>query len=448
MFKKVLVANRGEIAVRIIRSLREMGIRSVAVYSEADRNSLHVKLADEAVCIGPAAAGHSYLNVPNVISAAEITGSEAIHPGYGFMSENADFAEICKKCKITFIGPTPEVIDGMGNKSKARETMQKAGVPVVPGSEGVLSGGPPQARQLAETMGYPVLLKASAGGGGKGMRVVRDADGLETAFNMAQLEAQAAFGNGDLYLEKYIETARHIEVQVLADHHGKAIHLGERECSIQRRHQKLIEETPSPALSDDDRRRLGTYAVKACEAVGYRNAGTIEFIMAGPGEFFFMEMNTRLQVEHPVTERVTGLDLVRLQLRIAAGEPLPLSQEDIEFRGHAMEFRINAEDPDNNFAPSPGTIHVFEPPLGPFVRVDTMAYTGCQVLPYYDSLFAKIIIWGSDRAETLARARRALKEFGVQGIKTTIPLHLKILENKKFIAGDFSTRFLEQEFSQ
>ena len=445
MFKKVLVANRGEIAVRILRSCRELGINSVAVYSEADRNSLHVKLADEAVCIGPAAATHSYLNVPNVVSAAEITGSDAIHPGYGFLAENADFAEICKKCNINFIGPTAEVIDTMGNKSKARETMQKAGVPVVPGSDGVLDG-PDQAKELAKDIGYPVLLKASAGGGGKGMRIVREEDELENAFNMAQMESQAAFGNGDMYMEKYIETARHIEVQVLGDHHGAAIHIGERECSVQRRHQKLIEESPSPALTDKDRKKLGEYAVRACKAVNYRNAGTVEFIMAGPSEFYFMEMNTRLQVEHPVTERITGFDLVAMQLRVAAGEPMPVKQKDVRFHGHAMEFRINAEDPDNDFAPSPGTLTLFEPPLGPFVRVDTMAYSSCQILPFYDSLFAKIIVWGQNRHDTLARSRRALKEFAVAGIKTTIPLHLKILENEKFISGDITTSFLDEEF--
>ena len=445
MFKKVLVANRGEIAVRIMRSCRELGIRSVAVYSEADRNSLHVKLADEAVCIGPPSATHSYLNVPNVVSAAEITGTDAIHPGYGFLAENADFAEICKKCNINFIGPTAEVIDTMGNKSKARETMQKAGVPVVPGSDGVLDG-PEEAKELADTIGYPVLLKASAGGGGKGMRIVREASEVESAYNMAQMEAQAAFSNGDMYMEKFIETARHIEVQVMGDHHGAAIHIGERECSVQRRHQKLIEESPSPALTDEDRKKLGEYAVKACKAVGYRNAGTVEFIMAGPSEFYFMEMNTRLQVEHPVTERITGLDLVRMQLLIAAGEKMPISQEEVKFHGHAMEFRINAEDPDNNFAPSPGKVTLFEPPLGPFIRVDTMASSGCEILPFYDSLFAKIIVWGRNRSDTLARSRRALKEFGVEGIKTTIPIHLKILEHEKFIAGDITTRFLEEEF--
>ena len=433
--------------MRILRTCRELGIKSVAVYSEADRKSLHVKLADEAVCIGPASASESYLNVPNVVSAAEITGCDAIHPGYGFLAENADFAEICKKCNFTFIGPRAEVIDMMGNKSKARETMKKAGVPVVPGSEGVLSGGPEQAHELAKEIGFPVLLKASAGGGGKGMRIVRNDEEMNSAFNMAQLEANAAFGTGDLYMEKYIERARHIEMQVFGDHHGNAIHMGERECSIQRRHQKLIEESPSPALSEEDRKLLGSYAVRACKAVGYRNAGTVEFIMASPGEFYFMEMNTRLQVEHPVTERITGFDLVRLQLSIASGEPLPISQQDVDYYGHAMEFRINAEDPEKDFAPSPGKVHIYEPPLGPFVRVDTMAFTGCEILPFYDSLIAKIIVWGRSRSDTLSRSRRALKEFGVEGIKTTIPLHLKIIENEKFIAGDISTQFLEEEFS-
>jgi len=446
MFKKLLIANRGEIAVRIIRSCRELGVSTVAVFSEADRGSLHVKLADEAVCVGPANAGKSYLNVPNVISAAQITSSEAIHPGYGFLAENADFAEICRGCSITFIGPQPEVIENMGNKAKARAIMAAAGVPVVPGSEGILAD-PAEAKEMAETMGYPVLLKASAGGGGKGMRIVREPDGLETAFNMAQLESQAAFANGDLYMEKYVEKARHIEVQVMADHHGSSIHLGERECSIQRRHQKLIEESPSPALTDDDRKLLGQYAIKAVDAVGYRNAGTVEFIMAGPGEFFFMEMNTRLQVEHPVTERITGCDLVRMQLLVAAGEKLSQTQNEIEFHGHAMEFRINAEDPDNDFAPSPGTITVFEPPLGPFVRVDTMATSGCQVLPFYDSLIAKIVVWGATRSETITRSRRCLQEFYIDGIKTTIPLHLKILDNSNFVAGNFDTQFLETEFA-
>lgn len=448
MFKKVLIANRGEIAVRIIRACREMDIRSVAVYSEADRNSMHVKLADEAVCIGPASAAKSYLNVPNVVSAAEITDCDAVHPGYGFLAENTDFADICKSVGLKFIGPESEVIESMGNKAKARDTMVKAGVPVVPGSDGILEGTLEESKALAKKIGYPVLLKASAGGGGKGMRVVRSEDEFENALNMAQMEATAAFSNGDMYMEKFIETARHIEFQVLCDNFGNIIHLGERDCSVQRRHQKLIEESPSPALTAKTRKILGDYAKKACKAVNYTNAGTVEFIMAGPNEFYFMEMNTRLQVEHPVTERITGLDLVKEQLKIAAGEKLSITQKDVTFNGHAMEFRINAEDPDNNFAPSPGKITLFEPPLGPFVRIDTMAATGTDILPFYDSLIAKVIVWGKDRSDTLSRARRCLNEFGVEGIKTTIPLHLKIVDNAKFIEGNIDTGFLEKELPQ
>jgi len=445
MFKKVLIANRGEIAVRIMRACRELSVSSVAVYSEADRNSMHVKLADEAVCIGPAAAAKSYLNVPNVISAAEITECDAIHPGYGFLAENTDFADICKKYGIVFIGPESKVIESMGNKAKARDTMVKAGVPVVPGSDGILTGTIEESKKLAKKIGYPVLLKASAGGGGKGMRVVRSEDEFENALAMAQMEAKAAFSNDDMYMEKFIETARHIEFQVLCDNFGNMVHLGERDCSVQRRHQKLIEESPSPALSDKARKKLGEYAIRACKAVNYTNAGTVEFIMAGPDEFYFMEMNTRLQVEHPVTELITGIDLVQEQLKIASGEKLAFTQKDIKFNGHAIEFRINAENPDNNFAPSPGKITLFEPPLGPFVRMDTMAATNVDILPFYDSLIAKVIVWGNDRNVSLARARRCLHEFGVEGVKTTIPLHLKIIENEKFIKGDIDTGFLEKE---
>jgi acetyl-CoA carboxylase biotin carboxylase subunit len=442
MFKKILIANRGEIALRVICACKEMGIKTVAVYSEADQNSLHVRFADEDVCIGPARSLDSYLSVPAIISAAEITGADAIHPGYGFLSESAYLAEVCEACHIKFIGPDPKVIRLMGDKARARRAMKKAGVPVLPGSDGPLQGED-QAFAVAKTLGYPVIIKAVAGGGGRGMRVVRADDELANAVRTAQREAEAAFGVGDVYLEKYVEAPRHIEVQVMGDHHGNVVHLGERECSIQRRHQKLIEEAPSPALTEKQRRKLGSTVVDAAKAVQYSNAGTFEFLLDPKGQFFFLEVNTRLQVEHPVTECITGIDIVKEQIRVAAGQRLSVKQSDITFRGHALECRVNAEDP-NTFVPSPGVIHAFSVPGGPGVRVDTYAHSECSVSPYYDSLVAKIITWGNDRTEAIARMKRTLEMTVVDGIKTSIPLHLKILQEPDFIAGKLSTAFMER----
>jgi len=442
MFSKILIANRGEIALRVICACRELGIKTVAVYSEADEHALHVRFADEDVCIGPARSLDSYLNVPAIISAAEITGADAIHPGYGFLSESAYLAEVCEACHIKFIGPYPNVIRLMGDKARARRAMKKAGVPVLPGSDGPVQGEE-QATKVARELGYPVIIKAVAGGGGRGMRVVRSADELPKSVKTAMREAEAAFGVGDVYLEKYVESARHIEIQVLGDHHGNVIHLGERECSIQRRHQKLIEEAPSVALSEKQRRRLGSTVVDAARAVQYTNAGTFEFLMDRSGHFYFLEANTRLQVEHPVTEFITGVDIVKEQIRIAAGQRLGYKQGDIEFRGHALECRINAEDP-VTFVPSPGVIHAFSVPGGPGVRVDSYAHSECTVTPYYDSLIAKIITYGRDRTEAIARMRRTLEMTVVDGIKTTIPLHLKILADPDFVAGRLSTSFMER----
>jgi acetyl-CoA carboxylase biotin carboxylase subunit len=442
MFNKVLIANRGEIALRIICACRELGIKTVAVYSEADENSLHVRFADEDVCIGPARSLDSYLNVPAIISAAEITGADAIHPGYGFLSESAYFAEVCEACHIKFIGPYPNVIRLMGDKARARRAMKKAGVPVLPGSDGPVQAED-QAIKVAKELGYPVIIKAVAGGGGRGMRVVRQADELPKAFKTAMREAEAAFGVGDVYLEKYVERPRHIEIQVLGDHHGNVVHLGERECSIQRRHQKLIEEAPSVALTEKQRRKLGATVVDAARAVQYANAGTFEFLMDPSGHFYFLEANTRLQVEHPVTEFITGVDIVKEQILVAAGRRLSFRQSDIEFRGHSIECRINAEDPDT-FVPSPGVIHAFSVPGGPGVRVDTYAHSECTVSPYYDSLIAKVITYGRDRTEALARMRRTLEMTVVEGIKTSIPLHLKVLNDPDFIAGKFDTSFMER----
>src|SRR5499427_5843036 len=442
MFKKILIANRGEVAVRIIYACRELGIRTVAVYSEADEDSLHVKFADEDVCIGPARSADSYLNVPAVISAAEITGADAIHPGYGFLSESAYLAEVCEACHIKFIGPDPQVIRLMGDKARARRVMKKAGVPILPGSDGPIESED-KAIKAAKDIGYPVIIKATAGGGGRGMRVVWAASEVSHAFKTAQREAEAAFGIGDVYLEKYVESPRHIEFQVLGDHHGSVIHLGERECSIQRRHQKLLEESPSPALSEKMRRRMGGVVIDAAKAVQYTNAGTFEFLMDPEGRFYFMEANTRLQVEHPVTEMVTGVDIVKEQIRIAAGERLSFKQGEVTFSGHSIECRINAEDPET-FAPSPGLIHVFSVPGGPGVRIDTFAHSDCTVSPYYDSLIAKVIVHGRDRQEAIARMRRTLEMTVVEGIKTTIPLHLKILEDPEFLAGKLSTSFMER----
>jgi acetyl-CoA carboxylase biotin carboxylase subunit len=446
MFKKILIANRGEVALRIIFACRELGIKTVAVYSEADENSLHVRFADEDVCIGPPRSADSYLNVPAVISAAEITGADAIHPGYGFLSESAYLAEVCEACHIKFIGPDPQVIRLMGDKARARRVMRKAGVPILPGSDGPVETED-KALKVAKDIGYPVIIKATAGGGGRGMRVVRSAGELPHAFRTAQREAEAAFGVGDVYLEKYVESPRHIEFQILGDQHGSVVHLGERECSIQRRHQKLIEESPSPALTEKMRRKMGSVVIDAAKAVQYTNAGTFEFLMDPAGHFYFMEANTRLQVEHPVTEMVTGIDIVKEQIRIAAGERLSFKQSEVTFTGHSIECRVNAEDPDT-FTPSPGVIHVFSVPGGPGVRVETFAHSDCTVSPYYDSMIAKIIVHGRDRQEAIARMRRTLEMTVIEGIKTSIPLHLRILADPDFAAGKLSTAFMERFLSR
>ncbi|HYO78402.1 MAG TPA: acetyl-CoA carboxylase biotin carboxylase subunit [Thermoanaerobaculia bacterium] len=441
MFSKVLIANRGEIALRVIAACKEMGIKTVAVHSEADRDSLHVRYADDDVCIGPAVSKQSYLSISSIIAAAEITGADAIHPGYGFLSENAHFAEIVGECQLTFIGPPPEAIRLMGDKARARETAKNAGVPIIPGSEGAVRTGD-EAREVAKEIGYPVILKAAAGGGGRGMRIVWEEDDLQTQFDTARNEAERAFGDGAVYLEKYLERPRHIEIQVFADQFGRVVSLGERECSIQRRHQKLIEESPSPALTDELRARMGEAAVRLCKAVNYVNAGTIEFLFQD-GEFYFMEMNTRIQVEHPVTEEVTGIDLVKEQIRVAAGEKLSVPEGEFKLRGHAIEFRVNAEDP-VTFAPNPGKIRELHIPGGPGVRVDTHIYRDYVVPPHYDSLLAKLIVRGKDRLDAIARGRRALEQFVVEGVKTTIPLHRAILNTEQFIRGDISTRFMDK----
>ncbi|MDU5612445.1 MAG: acetyl-CoA carboxylase biotin carboxylase subunit [Slackia sp.] len=446
MFKKILIANRGEVALRIMRAARELGVKTVAVYSEADRDTLPVRYADEAVCIGPAPAGKSYLVMSNIIAAANTTGCEAVHPGYGFLAENADFARACADNDLVFIGPSPDCIERMGNKAAARETMTACGVPTVPGSDGVIEDVE-DARAFADRVGYPVLIKASAGGGGKGMREVHDPKDLDGAFSAAKAEAQAAFGNGDVYLEKLVLRPRHVEIQVLADDFGNHISLCERDCSIQRRHQKLLEEAPSPALTPELRRAMGVAAIKAVRAVDYRNAGTIEFLLDESGKFYFMEMNTRVQVEHPVTEQITGVDIIKEQLRIAAGEPMRCaSRAPFLPNGHAIEFRINAEDPDNDFRPSPGTITRFEVPTGPGVRIETYLTQGAKISPYYDSMVAKLIVWGSDREEALQRARRALDEFAVEGIPTTIPFHKRVLDTAIFQAGEARTDFIDIAF--
>jgi acetyl-CoA carboxylase biotin carboxylase subunit len=441
MFSKILIANRGEIAMRVIAACKEMGVKTVAVHSEADRDSLHVRYADDDVCIGPAASKQSYLSISSIIAAAEITGADAIHPGYGFLSENAHFAEIVSECNLTFIGPPPRAIRLMGDKARARETAKNAGVPIIPGSEGAIRSAE-EAADVARSIGYPVILKAAAGGGGRGMRICWEESELQVQFDTARNEAERAFGDGAVYLKKYLERPRHIEIQVFADSHGRVVSLGERECSIQRRHQKLIEESPSPALTDEIRRRMGEAAVRLCKAVDYVNAGTIEFLYQD-GEFYFMEMNTRIQVEHPVTEEVTGVDLVKEQIRVAWGDPLSVPEGEFRLRGHAMEFRVNAEDP-VTFAPNPGKIRELHLPGGPGVRVDTHIYRDYVVPPHYDSLLAKLIVRGKDRAETIARARRALEQFVVEGVKTTIPLHRAILNNEQFIRGDISTRFMDK----
>ncbi len=442
MFSKVLIANRGEIAVRIIRACRELGVRTVAVFSQADADALHVQLADEAVCIGPPQAAQSYLKVVRIISAAEITGAEAIHPGYGFLAENPQFAEVCEGCGIRFIGPPAASIQMMGDKAAARRAATAQAVPVLPGSQHPVRDLE-EAKRVARDIGYPVIVKASAGGGGKGMRVVTASEALESALAMAAAEAAAAFGDAAVYLERFLPDPRHVEIQILVDGNGHGIHLGERDCSIQRRHQKLLEEAPSPALTDSMRQAMGRAALSVAQAAGYRNAGTVEFLVDERGDFFFMEMNTRIQVEHPVTEMVTGLDLVKTQIRIAAGEPLSITQGDVRLSGHSLECRINAEDPDR-FLPSPGRVTNYRPPGGPGVRVDSHAYIGYVIPPFYDSLLGKVIVHGRDREEAIARMQRSLDEMVVQGVKTTIPFHQKVLRHSDFLAGRTSTRFLER----
>lgn len=443
MFKKILIANRGEIALRIIRACRDLGVKSVLVFSEADRSSLPVQLADEAYCIGPPPSGKSYLNVTNIISAALVSGAEAVHPGYGFLAENSRFAEVCEGNNLIFIGPSAGAIAKMGNKALARETMIAAGVPVVQGSGGILKNVE-EAVGLADSIGYPVMVKASAGGGGRGMRVAQDRDDLANAVLTAQTEARAAFGSTDVYLEKYVEEPRHVEIQIMGDKHGQIVYLGERDCSIQRRNQKVIEEAPSPALTPELREKMGQAALLAARSVNYYNAGTVEFLLDRHGDFYFIEMNTRIQVEHPITEMVTGIDLVAEQIRVAAGLPLTFRQEDISINGWAIECRINAEDPDRNYAPCPGTITTYQAPGGPGVRIDSAAYAGWTVPPNYDSMVGKLIVWGKDREEAIKRMERALREFRLEGIKTTIPLHQKILRNAFFRRGDYYTNFIHR----
>ncbi len=442
MLRKVLIANRGEIALRIICACREMGLQTVAIYSQADQNSLHVRFADEAVCIGPPPSKESYLNIPAVISAAEITNADAIHPGYGFLAESAYFAEVCEACGLTFIGPSPEVIRLMGNKEMARKAMREAGIPVLPGTEKIKEPIP-VILERAKEIGYPLILKASNGGGGKGMRIVNAPEDLPDAIDVARNESQASFGSSDIYMEKYLPAARHIEFQVLADFHGNVIHLGERECSIQRRYQKLIEEAPSPYVTPELRAEVGGLAVNAMRQVNYTSAGTLEFIFDDQGRYYFMEMNTRIQVEHPVTEMITGVDLVRQQIRIAARERLDLRQEDIVFRGHSLECRINAECPDT-YLPFPGKLTAFYPPSGSGIRVDTAAYNEYVVTPYYDSLIAKLISFGANRNDAIAKMKRALAMTIIEGVKTTIPLHLRVLNDRDFVEGRITTRFLDR----
>lgn len=444
MMKKVLIANRGEIAVRIIRACREMGIETVAVYSEADRDALHVQIADEAYCIGPRLSKDSYLNFSNIISVAKLTGCDGIHPGYGFLAENASFAELCEECAITFIGPSSSAISKMGTKDVARETMRKAGVPVVPGSVGIVPDEE-EGLKIAKEIGFPVIIKATAGGGGKGIRVARTEEELVKGIQITQKEAAAAFGNPGVYLEKFIEEFRHVEIQVLADGHGNAVHLGERDCSIQRRMQKLVEEAPSPALSEEMRFAMGDAAVKAALAVDYRSAGTVEFIFDHINQkFYFMEMNTRIQVEHPVTELVTGIDLIKQQLKVASGEKLAFKQEDIQIKGWAIECRINAENPAKNFMPSPGKVEMYLAPGGNGVRVDSAMYPGYSIPPFYDSMVAKLITYGDTREEAIARMKRALAEFVIDGVETTILFHEKLMNHEVFVSGDFDTKFLEK----
>lgn len=443
MFKKILIANRGEIALRIIRACQEMKIKTVAVHSEADNGSLHTRFADESVCIGPAPSDESYLNIPNIISAAEITGADAIHPGYGFLAENTYFAEVCQSCNITFIGPSKEVILKMGDKSRARKAMEKAGVPIIPGSKGTISKID-DALKLARKIKYPIVVKASAGGGGKGMRIVQNQEGLKNAVMTCQSEAKAAFGKEEVYLEKYISKPRHVEFQILGDRKGNIIYLPERDCSIQRRHQKLVEESPSPAVNSKLRRKMGHAAVKAAKAVKYTTVGTVEFLLDNDGDFYFMEMNTRIQVEHPVTELISGIDLVKMQIKLAAGEKLNLDQDKIKICGNAIECRINAEDPDKDFLPSSGTISNYIIPGGPGVRVDTGIYQGYTIPPFYDSMIAKLIVIGDNRQEAIARMERALGEFVIEGVKTTIPFHTKVMADEFYRKGEVNTSFIQE----
>ncbi len=440
MFKKILIANRGEIALRIIRTCREMGIKTVAIYSTADKESLHVKFADEAVCIGPPASKLSYLNIPNIIAAAEITNADAIHPGYGFLSENADFSRICQEYNIKFIGPTPEMIDAMGDKASAKDTMKKAGVPTIPGSDGLLESAA-EGKMLAAEITYPVIIKATAGGGGRGMRVIQSEAEFDKAWNDARTEAEAAFGNGGLYLEKFVEEPRHVEIQIVGDKYGKVCHLSERDCSIQRRHQKLVEETPSPIITPDLRERMGAAAIKGASAIAYEGAGTIEFLVDKHGNFYFMEMNTRIQVEHPVTEEVTDFDLIKEQIKVAAG--VPISGKNYEPNLYAIECRINAEDPANGFRPSPGKITNLHLPGGHGVRIDSHVYAGYTIPPNYDSMIAKLIVSAQSREEAIVRMKRALQEFVIEGIKTTIPFHIRLMDDKGFRSGKFTTKYLD-----
>ena len=447
MFKKLLIANRGEIALRIIRACHELGVRTVAVYSEADQESLHVRFSDEDVCIGPAAARDSYLNIPQIMSAAEVTGAEAIHPGYGFLAENAEFSEICERSNIVFVGPNPDQIRSMGDKASARRTMMDLGVPTVPGSDGVISDSA-EAEKVAAEIGFPVMIKASSGGGGKGMRIAHDGESFAKMFQAAQTEAEAAFGDPAVYLEKCIVRPKHVEFQIFGDKHGRVVHLGERDCSIQRRHQKLIEEAPSPAVTPELREEMGEAAVRVAKGIEYVGAGTVEFLLDADGSFYFIVMNTRIQVEHPVTEVTTGLDLVKEQIRVAADEPLSFPSEIPQVRGHAIEFRVNAEDASRDFAPSPGLITTFHPPGGPGVRLDTHLYSGYQVPPYYDSLLAKLIVSGRDREEAIVRARHALESFVIEGITTTIPFLAEITRDEQFMAGGVDTGFVDRFLSE
>lgn len=447
MFKKILIANRGEIAVRIIRAARELGISTVAVYSEADADSLHVALADEAICIGPASSSESYLKIPNIISAAQITGAEAIHPGYGFLSENASFAKICTQNNIVFIGPKPELINMMGDKATARETAIKHKVPITKGSDGIVPNVE-EAKKVAKWITYPVMIKATAGGGGKGMRIAHDEKELAENYVVAQNEAKANFGNSDVYIEKYVEEPRHVEIQVIGDKFGNVVHLGERDCSIQRRNQKLVEETPSPGIDAKTREKMGKFAAKLAKGIGYDSVGTLEFLVDKSMNFYFMEMNTRIQVEHTISEEITGVDLVKEQIRVAAGEKLSFTQKDIEIRGHVIECRINAEDSENGFLPSSGVLEKYIPSGGIGVRVDSHSYQNYEIPPYYDSMIAKLIVKGKNREEAIARMKRALKEFKIEGVDTTIPFHLKVLENEAFKEGKFYTNFIETYFKE